>query len=114
MRLRDFLRQNRKPFYLRGESVKPDWQKYLFKGTELDMTYLKIWENLEVKDIEDGGRCLIITLAGWNSYSYDEKKQMVRESYSRFSSWADDALERTAAKHNMSVEQVKEVVHGDR
>lgn len=111
MILKKFLNTNKKPFYLKGESVRPDWQRHLFNGTELDTTYLKIWENLEVKDIEDEGKCLIITLAGWDSYSYDEKKQRVRESYFKFSSWTDDALERTAVKHNMSVEQVKEIVN---
>ena len=110
MKLKEFLKTNDKPFYLDGYSVRPDWKRYLFNGTELDMTYLKLWENLEVENIADQGSYFTITLEGWDSWSYEDKKKAVKESYDKFASWADDALERTSVKHNIGVDQVKEII----
>jgi hypothetical protein len=74
------------------------------------MTYLKLWENLEVENIVDQGSYFTITLEGWDSWSYEDKKKAVKESYEKFASWADDAIERTSVKHNISIEQVKEII----
>lgn len=108
MTLKDYLKTNRKPFYLDGQSVRPCWKNYLFKGTELDMKYLKLWENLEILNESEKNGKKTLVLAPWSEYSLAEKKLAVLESYRRFSKWADDADIRVCAEHNISLDQLYE------
>lgn len=111
MKLKDFLKDNKHPFYLKGESVRPCWEGYLFTGVGKDNDYLKLYEDQEVLSTEKiNGNGLLIEIGDYSEHYYQEKKKRILESYKKFSSWADDADVRTAVKYNISLEQLRSML----
>ncbi len=111
MKLKDFLKDNKTPFYLEGGSVRACWNGYLFTGADKDADYLRLYEDQDVLSTTKIAKDkLIVEIGDYAEHSYQEKKKRAVKTYKQFASWASDADVRTAVKHNISVEQLREML----